>query len=475
MGGAERNGDVKEVEIEEEIRALDIGPELVETKKKKKKKKSAVRVEEPSVSPSLNGTEEAATSTIAKEDDGEDGQVENGAVDGSSDAAKKKKKKNKNKKKKEPLEQTDPPSIPVADLFPSGDFPEGETQQYKDDNLWRITSEEKREQERLEKPIYNAIRQAAEVHRQVRKYMRNYIKPGILMTDMCETLENMVRKLIQENGLQAGIAFPTGCSLNWVAAHWTPNTGDKTVLQYDDVMKLDFGTHIEGHIIDCAFTVAFNPMFNPLLEAAKEATNTGIKEAGIDVRLCDVGVAIQEVMESYEVEINGKMFQVKSIRNLNGHSIGPYQIHAGKSVPIVKGGEGTKMEEGEFFAIETFGSTGKGYVREDLECSHYMKNFDAGHVPLRLPRAKQLLATIDKNFSTLAFCRRYLDRLGETKYLMGLKSLCDAGIVQPYPPLCDIREAMLHNLNILFCFGRPAKRLYLEVMIIDGFFFPFVI
>jgi methionine aminopeptidase len=49
---------------------------------------------------------------------------------------------------------------------------------------------------------------------------------------------------------------------------------------------------------------------------------------------------------------------VKSVRNLNGHSIAPYQIHAGKSVPIVKGGEQTKMEEGEFYAIETFGSTG---------------------------------------------------------------------------------------------------------------------
>ncbi len=55
---------------------------------------------------------------------------------------------------------------------------------------------------------------------------------------------------------------------------------------------------------------------------------------------------------------------------------------------------------------------GKGYVREDLECSHYMKNFDVGKVPLRLPSAKSLLATIDKNFGTLAFCRRYLDRLG---------------------------------------------------------------
>lgn len=41
------------------------------------------------------------------------------------------------------------------------------------------------------------------------------MKPGMLMTDLCETLENTVRKLIAENGLQAGIAFPTGCSLNW--------------------------------------------------------------------------------------------------------------------------------------------------------------------------------------------------------------------------------------------------------------------
>ncbi|KAK1414277.1 hypothetical protein QVD17_30021 [Tagetes erecta] len=369
---------------------------------------------------------------------------------GPQEAAKKKKKKNKSKKKKE-KEQTDPPTIPVAELFPQGNFPEGEIQQYKDDNLWRTTSEEKRDLERLEKPMYDSIRQAAEVHRQVRTYMRSIIKPGMLMVDLCETLENTVRKLISENGLQAGIAFPTGCSLNWVAAHWTPNSGDKTVLQYDDVMKLDFGTHINGHIVDCAFTVAFNPMFDPLLEASREATNTGIKEAGIDVRLCDIGAAIQEVMESYEVEINGKVFQVKSIRNLNGHSIGPYQIHAGKSVPIVKGGEQTKMEEGEFYAIETFGSTGKGYVREDLECSHYMKNFDVGHVPLRLPRAKQLLATIDKNFSTLAFCRRYLDRLGETKYLMALKNLCDAGVIQPYPPLCDIKGSYVsqHEHTIL--------------------------
>lgn len=83
--------------------------------------------------------------------------------------------------------------------------------------------------------------------------------------------------------------------------------------------------------------------------------------------MCDIGAAIQEVMESYEVEIAGKTHQVKAIRNLNGHSINPFQIHGTKSVPIVKGGDQTtKMEEGEIFAIETFGSTGKGYVRDDV-------------------------------------------------------------------------------------------------------------
>ena len=82
--------------------------------------------------------------------------------------------------------------------------------------------------------------------------------------------------------------------------------------------------------------------------------------------MSDIGAAIQEAMESYEVEIRGTTFPVKCIRNLNGHSIHHYSIHGDKSVPIVKGGDQTKMEEGETFAIETFGSTGKGYVRDDV-------------------------------------------------------------------------------------------------------------
>jgi methionyl aminopeptidase len=75
-----------------------------------------------------------------------------------------------------------------------------------------------------------------------------------------------------------------------------------------------------------------------LLAAVKDATNTGLRHAGIDARLNEIGEAIQEAMESYECEIKGKTYPIKSIRNLCGHLIAPYHIHAGKSVPIVKGG-----------------------------------------------------------------------------------------------------------------------------------------
>lgn len=370
----------------------------------------------------------------------------------SAPAAKKKKRKKKKKKKTgdvtngiaalsllDPAEQTDPPSIPVSRFFKKGEFPVGELQDYKDKNTYRTTSAEMRERERIETDLYDQVREASEVHRQVRAYMKPFIKPGVLLTDMCERLENANRTLVGavDGDISRGIAFPTGCSLNNVAAHYTPNKGDKTVLGYDDVMKVDFGTQIAGRIIDCAWTVHFNERYDPLVSAVRDATNEGVKTAGIDVRLCDVGEAVQEVMEAAEVELDGKTHAVKAIRNLNGHSIGPYNIHAGKSVPIVRGGEQTKMEEGEFYAIETFGSTGKGYVQEDMECSHYMKDFHAGHIPLRSAKARSLLSVIDKNFGTLAFCRRFLDRIGEEKYLMGLKQLCDAGVVNPYPPLCD--------------------------------------
>ena len=295
------------------------------------------------------------------------------------------------------------------------------------------------------------------MHRNVRKYAQSYIRPGMTMLEICQKLEKKTLELVGTNPdwsnyLENGYGFPTGCSLNHVAAHYTPNYGDKTVLSYDDICKLDFGVHVNGRIVDCAFTIAFDPIFDPLIQATQEATNAGLKAAGIDVRLGEVGAVIQETIESFEFEDKktGKIIPIKPCRNLNGHSMEPYRIHAGQSVPIVKKSDfaDEKMVEGGFYAIETFASTGKGYVVEDGECSHFMKVFDTNtNVPLRLKGAKELMRAIDKQFSTLPFCRRWLDDMGQTRHLLALKHLVDNGLVQDYPPLVDVKGCFTSQME----------------------------
>jgi methionyl aminopeptidase len=166
---------------------------------------------------------------------------------------------------------------------------------------------------------YSAIRRAAEVHRQVRAYARKTIRPGMTMTEIAELIEDGTRALVEENGLESGVGFPTGLSVNDCAAHYStyprtiveaacsrcalatrdttswpasfdrrafgltvmlaaPNAGDKQVLQSGDILKVDFGVHVDGRIVDSAFTLTFEPSpYDELIKAVKEATNTGIR------------------------------------------------------------------------------------------------------------------------------------------------------------------------------------------------------
>ncbi|CCG84870.1 protein of unknown function [Taphrina deformans PYCC 5710] len=403
------------------------------------------------VSPTLEQDKKDSES----DQDGNEGDETQANVDDSVDASNpsKKKKKKKPKKKSKP-KQTEPPSVGLSRLFASGVYPHGQAMPYND-NLKRSTDEEERalEREKTKEQDYNDLRRAAEVHRQVRAYARKTIKPGMSMTSIADLIENGTRALVEENGMESGIGFPTGLSLDHCAAHYTPNPNDNIVLEAGNVMKVDFGVHVNGRIVDSAFTMTFDPVYDGLLEAVRAATETGVKAAGIDVVLADIGEQIQETMESHEVEIKGKTYQVKAIRNLNGHNIEPYSIHGGKSVPIVKpNGRDQdyfkRMEEGETYAIETFGSTGEGYVHNVGNCSHYALNpFDYKNSAMgqslyreisRVSAAKRLFHTIEKTFGTLPFCRRYLDRIGEQSHLLGLSRLVKAGIVQDYPPLNDV-------------------------------------
>ncbi|KAI4724236.1 methionine aminopeptidase 2-like protein [Aureobasidium sp. EXF-10728] len=388
------------------------------------------------------------------EDDDGDGGDDHAGSDLKADNRKtKKKRKNNKKKKKKTLsveQQTTPPRVALANLFRGNKYPEGEIVEYTpcNDNLQRTTSAELRHQhamKNMDDEFLKDYRKAAEVHRQVRQYVQKIAKPGVLMSQLADEIEEGVRSLVGHQGfvagdaLKAGMGFPTGLCLNNVGAHWTPNPGGKeVVLQYDDVLKVDFGVHVNGRIVDSAFTIATNPVYDNLLTAVKETTNTGLKEAGIDARINQISENIQEVMESYEVELNGKTIAVKAVRNITGHNILRYKIHGDKQVPFVKTETDQRMEEGDIFAIETFGTTGNGYLTDDIGIYGYGRNEHARLTGLQFSSAKSLLKTIDDHFGTLVFSRRYLERLGVKNYHLGMKSLIASGIVEDYAPLVDV-------------------------------------
>lgn len=186
-------------------------------KKKNKKKKSNVTEENSNEKANGKDTENKQASDTSEQKQAED-EAEKDDIGGSEEAKKKRKRnRNKNKKKAEGsnsecAKQTDPPTLPVSQLFPDGNFPIGEIMDHhiaKDDRKAadRFSSEESRAIDRAQLDMYNEIRQAAEAHRQTRQHIQKWVKPGMKMIDICNELESTARKLINENGLKVQISF----------------------------------------------------------------------------------------------------------------------------------------------------------------------------------------------------------------------------------------------------------------------------
>jgi len=72
-----------------------------------------------------------------------------------------------------------------------------------------------------------------------------------------------------------------------------------------------------------------------------------------------------------------------------------------------------------------------------------MMDFDWHDRPIKNANAKKLYNVIKKNFGTLAFCRRWLEQVGEVKHRPALKNLVDAGCINAYPPLNDMDNSFV--------------------------------
>lgn len=298
--------------------------------------------------------------------------------------------------------------------------------------------------------MHKSLRKASYTHKMSRKYIQdimvdNYYKnkSEITLIDICNHIEDRIIALTQNKN---SIAFPTGLNLNNVIAHDTVNIDDKRVFQFKkDVIKIDIGVHNNGFIIDSAFTLTFNPDLKNLLMATKEATNEAIKMAGIDAVCNDISKVISEIIESYEIELDKKVYPIKAVKEIGGHSIDQWNIHSGKlllngvcNYDIYKK---MRMNENEVWAIETFCSTGTGTFKLGEPNNHLMiepkYNIDTLKPSnFKFKTSLPLLNWIYNKRKTLPFTQRWL--IEYNNYNIGLFELVQKKIVNTYKPMYDI-------------------------------------
>ena len=243
-----------------------------------------------------------------------------------------------------------------------------------------------------------SLRLAAEVHKRVRRDLRDQrvIRAGAKFVDIADFIEtatkmhasDIIASSSEPNSatttttttINGGIGFPVGISVNECAAHYHPDSIDVGILSFSDVVKIDFGTEINGWIIDSAFTERvscdstatvvktnknkiINNTANPtntktideeqyeiLEKCMRESTDTGIRNIGVDVPVLEWSQSVEEVMRAYDVY---------PITNLGGHNIMHEVIHGNMFLP----GRASSVRDSRerfvegVYAIETFGAT----------------------------------------------------------------------------------------------------------------------
>ncbi len=274
------------------------------------------------------------------------------------------------------------------------------------------------------------LRIAGKVSGAARELGLSMVKEGVKLYDVAQEVEGYIR----EHG--CGLAFPCNIGINEIAAHYTPSCNDKTVFQIGDVVKVDCGAELDGFIGDTAGTVEVGTnMYRDLVEISKTARNTVAEFIGDGVPLTEIGRAV-------EMTITSKGFQ--PIRNLCGHQIEPYNLHAGLSVPNYDSGETTKIKAGMTVAIEPFATNGAGEV----------KNGKPGNIVRILrereiadPKARKFFEYVKEEFKTFPFCARSCDFPDAEKYV---KILIRHGVLSSYTQLIEIKGSIVSQHEYTF-------------------------
>ena len=274
----------------------------------------------------------------------------------------------------------------------------------------------------MEKSELEDYRKAGKIAAEVVKFAKQLVKPSMALLDIAEKIEAKIE------ALGGKCAFPVNLAINEIAAHSTPSSDDET--EASGLLKVDIGVHVNGAIADTAFSLDLSEKseYKKLIEASEKALDNATNKIKKSITLSEVGSVIQNTITE---------FGFSPIRNLSGHQLGEYLVHAGITIPNCENNTLTKIEEGAY-AIEPFATTGAGIVYDGGKSGIYRLEKEAG---VRDAGARKIYQFILDEYKTLPFCERWLTKKFGSRTRIALIFLEKAGILHQYAQLIEKSHA----------------------------------
>ena len=336
--------------------------------------------------------------------------------------------------------------------------------------------------------INSALEQASRIHSTIKNKIINKINENknITLQELRDYIDLSIRENLQ-NEKNNGVAFPIGLNADSIVAHYTPtpipkfssNHNNPTFLSHRPIcpqlngyspiskfiiLKIDYGVHIDGYIIDSAFSINLDgtTLCTALINASDEAVNTVIKNIGVDMRLNELADIAHEIVNSYEY--NNKPF--KLVENVYSHNINRWIIHGNKFIKPdykkVDPNNYDRIKDNEQYAIEFYptNGSGKGRLVEDRRVySHYSLVDRNRKIPLfQIDRLNKILNVVSSKFGSLPFCPNSIlnypikinkTRLNSDDIMQSLQDIHDSSrvgfppILHSYPPIIEINQDSL--------------------------------
>lgn len=262
------------------------------------------------------------------------------------------------------------------------------------------------------------IKQAGKIAVGVVEYAKQIVKLDMPLLEIAEKIESKIEEL------GAKPAFPVNLSINEVAAHYTPSWDDQT--KAHGLLKVDIGVHIDGFVADTAFSLDLeNSEENKkLIKASESALQSATKTISLNSTLGEIGASIEKAIVSLGFQ---------PIRNLSGHAIEQYNLHAGIVIPNYDTKQQIEVGEG-CYAIEPFATTGLGAVKDGKPSGIYHLQKEGN---VRDSFAREVLDYIYENHQTLPFCSRWVHKKFGSRGLLALRRIEEAGLLHHYPQLIE--------------------------------------